>query len=253
MAQNPDHAVLVSAVGNVVELINSSETKLGDVADVVTGIYTGDDKRHLRMTLRNDGRRKGYAFAGDEVIAGHLELGQEADVLSGLVGPRHFVPIVKGGGVQYWKPIGWVVDWSRLAVTSYKEERKARFQNSKYYFMRGIAVPMVTSTRVSATIMDGSVFDQSIVGVFPHDRSVFHYLLAFFNSPTCTILLRTLNPSANNSSNYMKKLPILFPRHESLAKIGTLVEQAIAKRREGFPERVTEQEIEDAIREVNGF
>jgi hypothetical protein len=164
------------------------------------------------------------------------DAGAKITLVQGLDGPRHFVPIVKGGGVAYWKPLEWVVDWSRSAVASYRQDRKARFQNAKYYFARGIAVPMVTSSRVSATVMEGCIFDQSIVGVFPRDASVFNYLLAFFNSPTCTTLVRTLNPSANNSANYLKKIPVLYPPRATLDRIGATVEVIICKRREGVPD-----------------
>ena len=37
------------------------------------------------------------------------------------------------------------------------------------------------------------------------------YLLAFFNSPTCNKLIRTINPSANNPANYIKKIPFIAP------------------------------------------
>jgi adenine-specific DNA-methyltransferase len=37
------------------------------------------------------------------------------------------------------------------------------------------------------------------------------YLLGFFNSPTCNILIRTINPSANNPANYIKKIPYIIP------------------------------------------
>ena len=59
--------------------------------------------------------------------------------------------------------------------------------------------------------MENKLFDQSIVGIFPKDESLTYYLLAFFNSPTCNKLIRTLNPSANNPANYIKKIPVIIP------------------------------------------
>ena len=129
-------------------------------------------------------------------------------------------------------------------------EHKARFQNSRFYFKRGIAVPMVSSTRVSASVMEDAVFDQSIVGVFPHESSLFHYLLGFFNSPTCTTLLRTLNPSANNSANYLKKLPILLPCDGRRLTIGSMVEKAITSRRQCGADKKVEEEIEQHLPKI---
>ncbi|KAF1126175.1 hypothetical protein U5S90_10615 [Streptococcus agalactiae] len=38
---------------------------------------------------------------------------------------------------------------------------------SSYYFKYGIATPMLKSKKVRACLMEDSVFDQSIVGIFP--------------------------------------------------------------------------------------
>lgn len=64
---------------------------------------------------------------------------------------------------------------------------------------------MVSSSSITGALIDNRLFDQSIVGVFPKDESLLLYILAFFNSPTCNKLIKTINPSANNPSNYIKK------------------------------------------------
>jgi len=87
---------------------------------------------------------------------------------------------------------------------------------------------MVSSSQVTASLMEKKLFDQSIVGVFPTDEKWIYYLLAFFNSPTCTKLLRTINPSANNSANYVKKIPFLAPSDEILSVIDRKVKEIIS-------------------------
>ena len=142
------------------------------------------------------------------------------------------MPIVKGGGVRFLKPDVWFLDWSAEAVRHYKTDRKARFQNSSYYFRNGIAVPMVSSTRVTASLMESRLFDQSIVGLFPHDMRHLYYLLGFFNSSTCTTLLRAINPSANNSANYIKKLPFVQPQEDELTRVNEIVTRIMLEVRE---------------------
>src|SRR5205085_705559 len=100
----------------------------------------------------------------------------------GVKGSRCFIPIVKGGGTKFFKPDIWYMDWSVEAVSEYKINKKARFQNSQYYFKYGIGVPMISSSKITAALIENRLFDQSIVGIFPRDPKWIFYLLALFNS-----------------------------------------------------------------------
>ena len=42
-------AFLIAENSNVLRLINQSKFKVGDIADCVTGFYSGDDKRFLQV------------------------------------------------------------------------------------------------------------------------------------------------------------------------------------------------------------
>jgi len=108
-------------------------------------------------------------------------------------------------------------------VNFYKKDKKARFQNSQYYFKFGIGVPMIRSSSITASLIENRIFDQSIVGIFPKDISLVYYLLAFFNSSTCNKLIRTINPSANNPANYIKKIPFIEPSTKTLEQVNNLV------------------------------
>lgn len=72
---------------------------------------------------------------------------------------------------------------------------------------------------ITGALIENRLFDQSIVGIFPKEERFLYYLLAFFNSPTCNQLIRTIHPSTNNSSNYIKKIPALIPKEEVLQSI----------------------------------
>lgn len=213
-----DHALFVSENTEVSSLVASASKRIGDIAACVTGIYSGNDKVFLRV-LSNEIRNgsKYQAVTPDTIYRG------DRPPLKGLSGRECFIPIVKGGGVRFLKPDLWFLDWSLDAVTHYKTDKKARFQNSTFYFHKGIAIPMVSSSHVTASLMDNRLFDQSIVGVFPHDQNYLYYLLGFFNSALCTSLLRVINPSANNSANYVKKLPFVVPDEHQLTHVDGIV------------------------------
>lgn len=182
------------------------ESLMADIAECVTGFYSGNDKRFLRRASVSVKRSNGYEVIEQDQVATHLE--GISRPLDGIEGERCFVPILKGGGFHFIKPTMWYVDWSTEAVTHYKTDRKARFQNSSYYFKRGIGFPMVTSSKPTASLINGGLFDQSIVGIFPKSIE-FEFLLAYCNSKPFWSCLKTINPSANNSARYVLRTPII--------------------------------------------
>jgi len=194
--------------------------RLGDIADCVTGFYSGDDARFLRVASSCVRGAKRYKLIHPGEVA-QLSFGQDT-VTAGIEGARAFVPILKGGGGNYWKEKAWFVDWSCRAVQHYKSDKKARFQNSKYYFKKGIGFPMVTSRRPTAAVIYESLFDQSVVGIFPKDEELFYYLLAFCNSAVFWDCLKCINPTANNSARYVAKVPVVIPAAKLLGEITKL-------------------------------
>jgi len=211
---NPDHAFLIAENSNISKLINHSKLKIGDIADCVTGFYSGDDKRFLQVKSLELKNGKNYSLVNIDSVSADYKI--NADILFGLESEKYFLPIVKGGNTRYLKPESWFMNWSKEAVQHYKTDKKSRFQNPKYYFKFGIGVPMISSSSITASLIENKLFDQSIVGIFPKDESLNYYLLAFFNSPTCNKLIRTINPSANNPANYIKKIPVIIPEKSAL-------------------------------------
>lgn len=229
--RNTDHALLLAEDNHISNLIKHKNTAVGDVAACVTGFYSGDDKKYLRPISREARNAGKYEPVDEErICADFLDV---PDILDGISGRKNFVPIVKGGGVKFFKPDRWYMDWSTEAVAHYKRDKKARFQNPRYYFRRGVGVPMVSSSCVTAALIENRLFDQSIVGVFPMQEELIYYLLAFFNSPTCNKLIRAINPSANNSANYIKKIPFVYPSKSELDEIDKAVALILSDLRVG--------------------
>lgn len=244
-----DYAFPLSGQTPAAKLIDAADFRLGDAADCVTGIYTGNDSAFLRAASINARGAKKYQEVEDQVI---VPIGRTQPSLNGYPDRPCFIPLLKGGGISYFKPVCWYIDWSEEAVRHYKKDKKARFQNSDYYFRRGIGFPMVTSTRATASvILENWLFDQSIVGVFPRNPAMFGFLLAFLNSRTCWKLLREINPSANNSAKYLKKLPLILPSSGTLQEIDTLVTNYIDHLRCGEEHDLRlEQQLDKTVQEI---
>lgn len=204
---------------------------VGDACSVVTGFYSGNDGKYLRRSKEvTRGKKKYQAVNFDEVVEDDL---QGTKPLNGLAGSRYWVPIVKGGNRRFHKPSEWYMNWSTNAIYDYRvtNKKRARFQNPQYYFSDGIGIPMVSSSTITAAMISGRLFDQSIVGVFPKEgyEHFMLYLLGFFNSKVCNQLIRTINSSTNNSSNYIKKLPLIIPSEEVLSSVTSEVERLLDK------------------------
>lgn len=198
---------------------NNADTVLGDIANVVTGIYTGDNKKYICKLNDTVKRAKNYSIVPNDMI------NKTEQNLIGISSKQFYIPFVKGSSpTKYFRnEDDWFIDWSTDAVEFYKSGKKARFQNSDFYFKEGIVIPMIKSSKINATYINNRVFDQSLVGIFPNDSTMIEYLLAFLNSDIAVELLKIINPTANSSANYVKKLPIIIPNDDIKLEIENYV------------------------------
>lgn len=216
----PDCSFLTNGEKALVDCINHTKTKIGDICDCVTGFYSGNDKEFLKVKNKSIRNSKKYGVVNLDLV----EFNCDDSLLNGVTSGKEYVPVVKGGNRKYYKPDDWFMNWSAERVAFYKKDKRARYQNSSYYFRKGIGVPMVSSSAITGALIENRLFDQSIVGVFPKDLSHLYYLLAFFNSPTCTKLIRTINSSTNNSANYIKKIPFVKPNEKVQSEINKRIQ-----------------------------
>ena len=225
-----DSAFIFDESNKLSSIINSETVcRIGDIADCVTGFYSGNDKEYLRPLNEDCKNAKKYHTVEPKQICHHQLSPNEKT--NGIETEDYYVPIVKGGGKKFIKHDEWFMNWSKKAIEEYKKSPKCRFQNSTYYFTDGIGIPMIRSKRLTASLLEQRLFDQSIVGVFPKDKSLILYLLAFFNSATCSELINAINPSTNNSANYIKKIPIIIPSKEIITKVEGIVQNIIDKQK----------------------
>lgn len=247
---NNDYAFIASGNKQLSGLIRNAELTIGDLCNCVTGFYSGNDKDFLKVRSKEIRNSKRYKTVNIDKV----EFECSPELVNGNSNGKTYVPIVKGGNTKYYKPDNWFMKWSKEDVQFYKTNKKARYQNSSFYFRKGIAVPMVSSSSITGALIENKLFDQSIVGIFPKDESLIYYLLAFFNSPTCNQLIRTINPSTNNSSNYIKKIPAILPNDDVLMSINKNTKSILKKMKEiGDFDSVYEEENNRLIKELYPF
>lgn len=228
-----DSAFMFDAPDWINDLINDKHIeRIEDIAHCVTGFYSGDDKHYLHPLNEECKNAKKYICAAANTICTRMLSKEEKE--NGISDTQCLIPIVKGGNRKYYKPNEWFMDWSVNAVKEYRNSKKCRFQNTSFYFQEGIAIPMIRSKQLTAALIDNRLFDQSIVGVFPKDKSLTLYLLAFLNSSICTKLINAINPSTNNSANYIKKIPFVRPAEETLHEVQNIVAKIIDLQKKGI-------------------
>jgi hypothetical protein len=244
--KNENYAFIYSDDEYLDKLLKYASTRIGDITNCVTGIYTGDDKEFIKVSSHSIKNGKNYDIISDDEL-------YNKNVNPDLIGFNNnpsFIPIIKGGNTRYTKKDLWYINWSKEAVSFYKTNKKSRFQNSQYYFKQGIAVPMVSSHSVTGALINYRIFDQSIVGIFPKDNDMLLFLLAFFNTQICTKLLRLINPSANNSANYVKKIPIIIPNYNTITRINKLIEIILSKKEQNGDSSFAENELDNIFNSI---
>lgn len=227
---------------NASKVLLNNNLKIGDIADVVTGFYCGDNKKFLRVANSSVKGEKNYEKVNMNKVYNCYSVSGIDNVKEG------YIPYIKSSSKDKYvrNKVEWYVRWDSDTVKFYNNDKKARFQNSNFYFKDGIAIPMVKSSVINATLMKNNVFDQSIVGIFPKDTSRMYYLLAVMNSDVVNNLIHIINPTANNSANYVKQIPYIEPEKTMLENITEKVKMII--------ERIASnnyQNIEELQNEVN--
>lgn len=200
-------------------LVSKEWLNLGDLAECRTGIYTGDNSTYIGFDPFLSKRKSNGHVIDWEKDVYNSELSDD-EKLNGLDRTEKlYVPFIRGGHREIFEQPSNAILWSKEAIKFYKENKKARFQNSSFYFKEGISIPMVSSSRISASYINNSVFDQGVVGVFPYDRKNLECLIIYLNSSLASKLMKGLvNGSANNSANYIKKLPVPKFSDKALSK-----------------------------------
>ncbi|MEX0727110.1 MAG: class I SAM-dependent methyltransferase [Planctomycetaceae bacterium] len=228
IADRPFLELVYRNEGDGVAMSARATGTIGAFAEFKTGFYSGNDRHWIRKASDEIPRSKAFPRIAPSEIA------QGCATLDGFQGEAAFIPIVRGGATPFVKRTSWYVNWHVDAIREYRRNGKnpARFQNSSFYFREGIGVPMVASGRLTAALLENRLFDQSIVGVFPKDSRYLLFLLGFFNTTIATELVRQINPTANNSANYLKRLPFVTPTLHELEAANQLVAQAISQANE---------------------
>lgn len=244
---NPQHR-FIFADNQIVSLLKKTTVNLGDIADVVTGFYTGNNKKFIKAASDTVKGAKNYEVIDQSMIVDNSSTDGEPNL------SEAYIPFIKSASETRYvrNHEDWYVRWDSETVSFYKADKKARFQNSDYYFKTGIGIPMVKSSKIKAFLMQNRVFDQSIVGIFPKNKTKINYILALMNSDIINQIIHIINPTANNSANYIKLIPYIEPSSEHVGEINDLVEKIFVLSENGEMKKVEkiEKDLDSIITDI---
>lgn len=166
--------------------------RIGDYAEVITGMTIGDNNRYLRLW---------FEVGNSEIVIGKAKM-QDINLKE-----TRWIPYSKGGARKCWYGnYDYVVDWSS----------KDNFNRSKttlqdFYLREAITWPFVTSGLFSARLLPiGSLWDVAGSPCFFDNVNDEYYTLGLLCSKVIDYTLKIMNPTINIQAIDISRAPLII-------------------------------------------
>ncbi len=181
----PNSQILIGISKQIRDLYLNSKIRLSDIASGGTGISTGHDKTYLKKT--------------SEIYKNKSK----------------WVPYYKNAAREkyFYTPVFSIEkDYKKY----YKKISNYLIRNEKFFFKEGISCSSV-GIRFSASYMPKGCLFGVNANFFFRNRADMFYVLAFLNTKIAWYFARKVLIRTNNiSANYLRKMPIIFPKSKSI-------------------------------------
>lgn len=181
---------------------------LGNIAEIVTGMSTGDNNSYLRF----------WHEVSNRDISFYSSKMEDIDLLL-----TPWIPYNKGGEARKWYGNNdYVVKWKES-----EKFHRSRPTFSHLYLKEGITWSFVTSGMYSARYYpDGFLWDVAGSPCVVKDKNLMHYILGFLSTKIANQILKIINPTINCQVVDMQNTPILI-EESKIDKVKMLSEQSI--------------------------
>ncbi|RWZ58834.1 SAM-dependent methyltransferase [Halobacillus fulvus] len=220
----PNYNFAINVPLEIQSLFHSPYTPLEVVADIVTGISTGNDGYFLRKK-------------------------EEMEYTDG------WIPFYKNNGSKdawYYEPKYYIhQNWE----ANYKRHPRFTIRNPSFFYKEGVTCSSM-GVKFSASYMPkGSLFGVN-ANLFPKQQEDLMYFLGLLNSNLVKYMLRkVLNRTNMITCGYLKNLPYLEPSYTNKTIIKELAEDLV-QRKKVTPDADTsgqEKEINEVIYDIYGI
>ena len=203
-------------VSDKVKEIFEKSDKLGDLSDIKQGMSTADNDRFLKQWFEINFTTKDTKWFSYN----------------------------KGGDFRKWYGnLEYLINWEDDGY-EVKNFENSVIRNEQFYFREGITWSAISSSNFGVRIQN----DNHILGggsntIF-FDSSLY-FILGLLSTKAVQKMLNIINPTLNFSGGVLEKLPILFPKQDSIKKhIETLTQQNIDISKEEWDSRETSWDFE---------
>jgi len=177
--------------------------RMGDVAEIVTGMSTGKNELYLRFW---------HELAVDSIAfyKSHME---DIDLRK-----TKWIPYNKGGEARKWYGNNeYVVKWSESA-----NFHRARPTFSHLYLKQGLTWSFVTTGMFSARYYpDGFLWDVAGCPCVIHDEGKLYYALGYLSTKVADQILKIINPTINCQVIDVQRTPVIFEESQFDAVVDT--------------------------------
>lgn len=165
--------------------------KLGDSANVITGMTTGNNNEFLRLWYEVSREAEAIGFSKMEDIDFQK---------------CKWIPYSKGGNRRNWSGNGeYVVNWIRK-----DEFNRSKTTLQHLYLREALTWPFISSGKFSARYLaEGYLWDVAGSPCFFKDRNNLFYALGFLCTKIADLALKIMNPTINIQAIDIAKLPFI--------------------------------------------
>lgn len=166
--------------------------KLGEMAEVITGMTTGNNNEFLRLWFEVDRNKEAIGYSRMDDI--------DFDKMK-------WIPYSKGGNRRNFYGNGdYVVNWTRK-----NEFNRSKTTLQHLYLRKALTWPFISSGKFSARYLpEGYLWDVAGSPCFFESDERLYYTLGFLCSKVADFALKIMNPTINVQAIDLAKLPLII-------------------------------------------
>ncbi|KST91108.1 putative type II restriction enzyme methylase subunit [Lactococcus lactis subsp. lactis] len=185
----------------------SGKESLGNLAEIVSGMTTGDNNKYLRLW---------HELRIDKISF------NEKDISNVDLTTTNWFPYNKGGELRKWYGNNeWVVNWGQS-----KNFNRAKTTMTHLYLKECVTWSDISGTDFAGRYCPGGfMFDVKGSCGFGNQENLY-YLIGTLNSKLTPIFVEIFNPSTTTQVGDLKRIPLIYGKSKS--EIENLVKESIS-------------------------
>lgn len=240
--------------------------KLARLAETKIGLQSGDNRRFYRAATAKIGGARYQAVPPAQIVgeAAILNLTDrqrsEGIEVNDPENDCFYVPLDKSaeadieGGIlaQFQRPVDFYIDWSEKAVADMKALSGARFQNSQYYFRKGISFSNTGLYSPTYRFGHGAVFDQTGSAIFS-DFLEPEVLMGLLTSTLMRYFVKSFIDHGVHAR--LDDLPIVLPDASTKTAIKQIIGRIVQRQKqdEGYDYRPDVADLDKLVETLYGL